>query len=125
MAVGTLWSVTLDCADAPALARFWAAMLDGKIAYESDGFSGVELPNGTWVGAYRVEGYTPPQWPDVTPGGPGKQFHLDLSVDDLDTASAAAQELGATVAEHQANPEGFRVLFDPAGHPFCLTTASA
>ncbi|MBN9619038.1 MAG: VOC family protein, partial [Actinobacteria bacterium] len=38
MAVGTLWSVTLDCAEPGALAEFWAAMLDGKVAYTSDNF---------------------------------------------------------------------------------------
>ncbi|GAB2456438.1 VOC family protein [Jatrophihabitans fulvus] len=124
MAVGKLWSVTLDCTEPKPLAQFWASMLDGTIAYESDGFVAVETPGGTWIGAYRIDDYMPPQWPDVAAGAPGKQFHLDLSVDDLDAASAAAQELGATVAEHQANPEGFRVLLDPAGHPFCLTTAS-
>jgi hypothetical protein len=30
-----------------------------------------------------------------------------------------AADLGATVAEHQPQ-RNVRVLFDPAGHPFCL-----
>lgn len=29
--------------------------------------------------------------------------------------------LGATRAEVQPNPDKWRVLIDPAGHPFCIT----
>src|SRR5436305_13767308 len=62
MAIGKLWSVTLDCADAQELADFWAEALDGKVAYTSDNFVGAETPGGVWVGAYRIAGYEPPQW---------------------------------------------------------------
>lgn len=122
MAVGTLWSVTLDCAEPGPLAQFWAAMLDGTVAFESDGFVAVETPGGTWVGAYKIDDYEPPRWPE---SGGNKQFHLDLAVSDLDTAEKAAEALGAVKAGHQPNADTFRVLFDPAGHPFCLTTATA
>jgi len=33
-------------------------------------------------------------------------------------------ELGATTAGHQPMPRAWRVLIDPAGHPFCLTTVT-
>jgi hypothetical protein len=46
-------------------------------------------------------------------------MHIDVEVDDLDVAVAAALELGATVAEFQPQ-EAVRVMLDPAGHPFCL-----
>lgn len=118
MAIGKLWSVTLDCADPEALAAFWAAALDGKVAYRSDHFVGVELPGGLWVGAYKIADYQPPEWPD---GQPPKQYHLDLAVDDLDAAEQAAVQLGATKAKHQPEPDRWRVLIDPAGHPFCIT----
>lgn len=118
MAVGTLWSVTLDCADPEALGSFWAAMLDGEVAYTSDNFVGVTIPGGTWIGAYRVPDHTPATWPD---GGTAKQFHLDISVADLDEAVDVAVALGATKAEHQPEPDRWRVLLDPAGHPFCVT----
>lgn len=119
MAVGKLWSVTLDCADPAPLAAFWAAMLDGTVAHTSDQFVGVETPGGPWIGAYSVEDYVPTQWPS---GEVGKQFHLDLSVADMDEAEQAAIRLGAVKSEHQPSPDRWRVLFDPAGHPFCLTT---
>ena len=38
-------------------------------------------------------------------------------------AEEAAVELGATVPEDQPG-ETWRVLLDPAGHPFCLTSAA-
>jgi hypothetical protein len=121
MATAKLWSVTLDCADPQPLATFWAQLLGGKIAYTSDKFVGVEIPGGTWIGAYQIDDYSPAAWPD---GDEGKQFHLDLAVDDLDEAERAAIELGATKADHQPEPDRWRVLLDPAGHPFCVTNMS-
>lgn len=122
MAVGKLWSVTLDCADPTPLAQFWASMLDGTVAFESDAFIAVQTPGDTWIAAYKIEDYVAPKWPD---GDVAKQFHLDLAVDDLDVAEREAIALGAVKAEHQPNADTFRVLFDPAGHPFCVTTATA
>jgi hypothetical protein len=49
-------------------------------------------------------------------------MHLDLGVTDLEAAVADAERLGARVAPHQPAPDRWRVLLDPAGHPFCLTT---
>ena len=40
-------------------------------------------------------------------------------VEDLAPAVADALELGATLADFQAQDD-VRVLLDPAGHPFCL-----
>jgi hypothetical protein len=121
MPIGNLWSITLDCANAEQLADFWATALDGKMAYTSDKFVGVELPSGVWVGAYQIDDYAPPQWPD---GDPPKQFHLDLAVADLDEAEEAVLALGATKAGHQPEPDRWRVFLDPAGHPFCITNMS-
>lgn len=118
MAVGTLWSVTLDCDDPETLGAFWAAMLDGEVGFSSENFVGVTLPSGVWIGAYKVPDYQPATWPD---GDTGKQFHLDISVVDLDEAVDAAVALGATTAGHQPEPDRWRVLLDPAGHPFCVT----
>jgi len=43
-------------------------------------------------------------------------------VRDLEVAEADALALGATKASHQPSPDSWRVLIDPAGHPFCITT---
>ena len=46
-----------------------------------------------------------------------KQIHLDLDVEDLGAAVAAAEWLGAVAAQFQPAPEARRVMLDPAGHP--------
>jgi hypothetical protein len=45
-----------------------------------------------------------------------------LAVDDLDDAEARALALGAAKAKMQPSPDRWRVLLDPAGHPFCRRT---
>jgi hypothetical protein len=71
--------------------------------------------------ALRVDDHVPPTWPsNEVP----KQLHLDLAVDDLEASVAEAVRLGAVEVERasQPAPDHHRVLLDPAGHPFCLTT---
>jgi hypothetical protein len=110
--------VSLDCTDPRPLAEFWAAMLDGEIVYTSEN---AVIVRASWLAlaALRTAGYVPPSWPDATVP---KQIHLDLAVTDLPAAVAESERLGARPAQHQPAPEVRRVLLDPAGHPFCLTT---
>jgi hypothetical protein len=110
--------VTLDCDDPGALAAFWAALLGGEVTFTTATAVGVRTP---WMSlaAIRIPDYRPPTWPDADVP---KQFHLDVGVTDLEAAAAEAERLGARPASHQPAPELRRVLFDPAGHPFCLTT---
>jgi len=110
--------VTLDCAEPQKLAEFWAAMLDGEVVFTTAQAVGVRAEH-VWVSAMRVDGYRSPTWPDDTVP---KQIHLDLGVDDLDAAVATAERLGAAIAQFQPAPEARRIMLDPAGHPFCLTT---
>jgi hypothetical protein len=67
----------------------------------------------------KVADYVPPTWPD---GDVRQQIHLDLTVTDLEPAVAEALRLGARIASVQPAQDRWRVLLDPAGHPFCLTT---
>ena len=55
------------------------------------------------VGFGRVDGYTPPRWPD--PAAP-KQFHLDFYVEDLDKAEAACLEPGRPSRTTSRAPTG-------------------
>ena len=66
------------------------------------------LVPGMWLGAYQIDDYQRPSWPE---GQPPKQFHLDLSVENLDEAEAAAVGLGATKSDHQPEPDRWRVTF--------------
>ena len=45
--------------------------------------------------------------------------HLDFAVNDLEKAVQHAVRCGAAVAEEQFS-DAWRVMLDPAGHPFCL-----
>ncbi|WP_249667364.1 VOC family protein [Cellulomonas fengjieae] len=66
----------------------------------------------------RVEDYRPPAWPGAS------VVHLDLTAGDrLDEPVERALALGARLADPQPD-ERWRVLLDPAGHPFCITTVS-
>lgn len=119
MAVIRWRSVELDCADPVALADFWAQLLDGEVVHRTSELCRVRVDNGMYLTAARVDDYRRPDWPD---GPLPKQIHLDLSVADLDEAEAAARALGAQSADTQPQPDRWRVLFDPAGHPFCVST---
>lgn len=118
MAVARSGFVSLDCADPGPLAEFWAAMLGGKIMFTTATTVGVRT-DWVWLSAMAVPDYRPPTWPEA---GVPKQIHLDLAVSDLETAVAEAERLGATPAAFQPAPDRRRILFDPAGHPFCLPT---
>jgi hypothetical protein len=118
VALARLGSISLDCGDPSSLASFWAEILGGEVAFTSDDFVAVKTDRG-WISAVRVPGYHAPTWPvDTVP----KQIHLDLAVDNLDEAEAEAVRLGAHRPEEQPAPDRWRVLLDPAGHPFCLST---
>lgn len=117
MAVARVAMVTLDCADPVPLTEFWAALLEGKIV-ASDEQGSFVWTNTIMIGAVRVPDYTPPTWPG---GATPKHVHLELAVRDLDEAEAEALRLGARKAEHQPQPDEWRIYLDPAGHPFCLT----
>ncbi len=114
-----LGSVSLDCPDPGALATFYSALLESPVAFASEAFAAIKLTNGMWLSTQKVDDYRAPRWPDADAP---QQVHLDFAVSDLDAAQEAAVALGATVASVQPRPEGWRVLLDPAGHPFCLTT---
>jgi hypothetical protein len=115
MAIARFPGIIIDCPDPTVLARFYGAMLDWKVDL-STGWADIRAEYGQCISFQQVEEYTPPNWPaqDVP-----QQMHLDVIVDDLDTAEAAVLALGATKHEHQPSTS-FRVLLDPAGHPFCL-----
>ncbi len=117
-AIARLGAVSLDSADPVRLADFYRQLLDLEVMFESDDFialSGAKV----LLTVQRVTDHQPPSWPG---GDVPKQLHLELAVDELDAAEAAALALGATQADVQPSPDRWRVLLDPAGHPFCLTT---
>ncbi|MFG3499510.1 VOC family protein [Streptomyces sp. NPDC047928] len=117
MAIATLGAVVLDCPDPTALAAFYAGLLGGEP--KSDGADWVDLVGhaGTPLAFQAAPGYVPPRWPSPDAS---QQFHLDLTVEDLDAAEERALALGATKLDADDHSRTWRVYADPAGHPFCL-----
>jgi hypothetical protein len=116
---GHYWGAVLEAPDAPALAHFYARILDWKIATEKPGWCTLGPGDGVaYLAVQASPEYVPPVWPPVA-GQQQMMMHLDIEVPDLEAAVAAAIEAGATQAEFQPQ-EKVRVMLDPVGHPFCL-----
>ncbi|MDQ0787379.1 VOC family protein [Streptomyces sp. B3I8] len=117
MALAELGTVVLDCPDPHALAGFYAEVLGGTVEDQGD-WVDLKPPGGATALAFQAApGFVPPKWPAPDAS---QQFHLDLSVEDLDAAEKRVLALGATPLETDDRTRTFRVYADPAGHPFCL-----
>ena len=112
--------INLDCADPAASAEFYAHLTGWKVLHSEAEYAMVG-DGSTSIGFGRIPGYTPPSWPDEQGE---KRFHLDFYVDDLVLAQARAESYGASTPQFQPGEERWRVLTDPAGHPFCLCVRS-
>ena len=115
--------VALDCEDENALADFYAKMLGWTKTFSGGGFAAVStLEHPALLVFQRVEGYEPPVWP-WEKGKQAQMMHFDFFVDDLGQAVGHAKACGAVESEVQFFEGGSVTMFDPAGHPFCLSTA--
>jgi len=114
-----LLSVDFDCPDPTELARFYGEALGLPVVYSSDDFVLLGRDGAPGLGFIRVADYRRPTWPDPSQG---KQAHIELGVDDLEAAQARMLALGALEPSTQPHPDQRRVLLDPAGHPFCIST---
>lgn len=115
----TLASVVIDCRDAHALAAFYGRLLGWEVTASEPDWVQLRSPDGGPALSLQGEaGYVPPRWPEEV-GEQQKMLHLDIHVDDLEVATRRAVALGAREAAGQPQDD-VRVLFDPAGHPFCL-----
>jgi predicted enzyme related to lactoylglutathione lyase len=113
------WGTALEAPDPAALAAFYSRLLGWSIGHEEPGTSIVVAPQGSvYVVFQQASNYQRPVWPPQE-GRQRPMMHFDFEVAELDAAVEEAIALGATLAEHQPQ-QNVRVLFDPAGHPFCL-----
>lgn len=106
-------TVTIECTDAWAAARFWRDFL----AYEvkPNHTRSVHLSDPTGLGPDLLLA-----WTDRVKVGKNR-IHFDLRPTDQDAAVNRAVALGATLADiDQAGDESWVVLRDPAGNEFCI-----
>jgi predicted enzyme related to lactoylglutathione lyase len=117
----SLAMINPDSAEPAALAAFYAQVLGWEVTHSAADYAMIS-DGSTGIGFGRVPGYSAPGWPDEAAP---KRYHLDFYVDDLDKAEQQALALGATKPAEQPDPQAWRVLLDPGGHPFdiCLRPA--
>jgi catechol 2,3-dioxygenase-like lactoylglutathione lyase family enzyme len=116
-----LTAPVLGTPDPRGLARFYQRLLGWPLRDDDPDWATLRPTDGSTGLSFQLEAdHVPPVWPPE-PGTQQMQVHLDLQVEDLDAASALAEEAGARrIGGHIDDDEEVRVFADPAGHPFCL-----
>jgi hypothetical protein len=115
----TICNITFDCADPPALARFWAQVT---------GLPLIEEPQPGYpesaVGDSRPRLY----FVQVPEGKIVKnRVHLDIMPDDRtqDEEIARLTRLGATIVSDRRPDVGWVIMADPEGNEFCVEMSRA
>lgn len=115
------WNVVLDSGNAEELSAFYERLL-GWTRFPGEEFTvlaNIEQKGfPTWITFQQIDDYTPPVWP-AKPDAQQQMAHLDFHVEDVEEGVKTALACGATLSDIQCE-DGWRVLLDPAGHPFCL-----
>lgn len=123
-----MYSFTIDSKDQYELAKFYGALLKWEVMLIDEEWACVYAP-GTNQGAYpsilfqKNPEYIPPVWPEEA-NAQQQMAHIDFAVNDLEEAVQHAIQCGATIAKEQFS-DNWRVMIDPAGHPFCLCQMKA
>jgi catechol 2,3-dioxygenase-like lactoylglutathione lyase family enzyme len=118
--IQSIIGIAFDCPDANELADFYVKLSGWKKEISADEWATIRTPQGILLVFQTVENYEPPVWP-WEKGRQQQMAHIDFYVDDLEKAVALALENGARKADIQYYDTS-TVMFDPAGHPFCLST---
>src|SRR4051812_36183284 len=118
--IARLALTVLDTPEPLTLARFYSQLTGLAVGSTEPDWVELDGNGGPALASRLAPGRRAPAWPEDG----ALQTHLDVEVDDLDTAEAAVLEIGATRAEHQPGTT-FRVFLDPHGNPFCLVRATS
>jgi predicted enzyme related to lactoylglutathione lyase len=114
VAVGKFLFATVDCLDPESLARFWAEVLGTEVDTAMD--------DGRYVFLKGAQGLPVLCFQRVPEAKSGKtRIHLDVSVTDLDAATARVLELGGSwpgTVEQRLEGFSWRTLTDPEGNEF-------
>lgn len=115
--------VVLDSDISEELSAFYAKLLGWKRYPHTPADEWIVVSAGRRSGYpelifQQIENYVRPVWPDV-PGKQSQMVHLDFHVEDVEEGVQHALACGAALSPVQLE-EAWRVLLDPAGHPFCI-----
>ncbi|MDR1822163.1 MAG: hypothetical protein LBQ91_06990 [Oscillospiraceae bacterium] len=122
-----LGCVTLDSANAEELADFYQKLLGltTRFTNTDDGVKFVGLTDEAkgLILLFQEDGsYVKPVWP-TEQGQQQQMAHLDFFSEDLEKDVNHALACGAKLAQTQYSDK-WRVMLDPAGHPFCIERLS-
>jgi predicted enzyme related to lactoylglutathione lyase len=111
--VGRFAHIVIDCLDPERVAAFWSGALGTPVQYRWQQYVMLR-PTG--------DGHPGLAFQAVPEAKQGKnRVHLDLAVDDLDRAQAAAEALGGTLLrENRQEGVVVRIMADPEGNELCL-----
>ena len=121
-----LTSITVAAPAPRLLAAFYATLLGAEIVASDPARPG-EPENAGWaqvstrglmLNVEFEQCWQAPRWPAEADRQSATQ-HLDIQVEDVAAATDWAVACGARIADCQPQDD-VRVMFDPAGHPFCL-----
>ena len=108
----SFYQLIIDCRDPHALARFWSAVLDQPILFETDD----EVIVGADKDAYPGLCFgTVPESKTIK-----NRLHIDLDPDDQAAEVARILALGAQPADIGQGNVPWVVLADPEGNEFCV-----
>ncbi|MBE7721242.1 MAG: VOC family protein [Lacrimispora celerecrescens] len=120
-----LGAIVLDSGNSEELSDFYQKLLGWtkeRQFFEDETWIIVKSSEGqgTPLVFQEVSDYAPPKWPAVK-GVQQQMLHLDFYVKeaDLDKEVSRAISCGAVLSEIQLS-ESWKVMLDPAGHPFCI-----
>lgn len=114
-----IFSIVIDCKNSEELSDFYSNMLGWKKINKDPEYIAVISPNNYPILLFQEnENYIAPIYP-ASKYGQQQMIHLDFSVEDIDKGVAHAISCGAILSEYQFS-DSWKVLIDPAGHPFCI-----
>jgi len=120
--ISSIIGIAFDCPNANELADFYVKISGWKKEISSDEWAALRTPEGILLVFQTVENYVSPVWP-WKDGEQQQMAHIDFKVDNLQEAEELAMACGARKSDVQFYDTS-TVMFDPAGHPFCLSTVS-
>lgn len=115
-----LGAIVLDSDDSESLSDFYSKLL-GWLNHRVDDEWIIVAKDRDALPALvfqQIDSYTRPVWP-TEKDRQQQMLHLDFYTSDVENSVKHAISCGAVLSEVQYDKH-WRVLFDPAGHPFCI-----
>ena len=115
--------IVLDSGNSEELSAFYEKLLGWRRQEFKPGDEWIVVSSGKLDGSpelifQNADNYASPVWPEK-PGEPQQMMHLDFHVEDVNEGVEYALSCGARLSPVQLD-ERWRVMLDPAGHPFCV-----